>query len=178
MPKMRPVPIPTKENHILVRIWRWITYIRKWEIIEDWEYDLPDGDHTVIVPNGFVFDGASIPRPLWGLLSPTGLLLIPGLIHDYGYRYDYLWALNSSGEAYRYKKGAGQEFWDKLFNEVGLDVNGMAIIDRLAWAALALFGTWAWNSNRKRNAPELFPNRPIQKDAQPGDESTPMAAAG
>ena len=88
------------EKSIFLRIWRWITSIRKWKLTEDWEFKLPYDEPVIIIPKGFVFDGASIPRPLWGILSPTGLLLIPGLIHDFAYRYDYLWALDSEGRAY------------------------------------------------------------------------------
>jgi hypothetical protein len=43
---------------------------------------LKDGTE-IILPADFELDGASIPRIFWGILSPVGLLLIPGLIHDY-----------------------------------------------------------------------------------------------
>ncbi len=125
--------------------------------MENWEYPLPDGGPGIIIPKGFIFDGASIPRPLWGVLSPIGLLLIPGLIHDFGYRYDYLWARDADEILYKYGKGRGQHFWDTIFRSVGKEVNGMAVIDTIAWATLALAGWWAWNGNRKRNAPELIP---------------------
>ena len=44
---------------------------------------------TVIIPVGFVSDGASIPRFLWRLLDPpvTASTLRPSVIHDYLYRY-------------------------------------------------------------------------------------------
>ncbi len=162
MPKLIPVPIKTKHKNVWVRIWRWITSIRQWRLIEDWEYKLPDDDEPVIViPKDFIFDGASIPRPLWGVLSPTGLLLIPGLIHDFAYRYDYLWALDSTGSVYKYKHNSGQRFWDSMFKRVGVAVNGVALIDLLAHLALAGFGRWAWKSNRKRNDPEIRPNKPV-----------------
>jgi hypothetical protein len=165
MPKLIPVPIETKNKSIIIRIWRWITAIRKWELTEDWECVLPGDEPKIVIPKGFVFDGASIPRPLWGLLSPTGLLLIPGLVHDFGYRYDYLWALDSEGHVYKYKEKSGQWVWDSMFRKVGLEVNGMALIDTLAWLALALLGWRAWRSNRKRNAPEIFPDKTIKPAA-------------
>ena len=162
MPKLIPIPIKTRDLRLWVRIWRWITSIRKWELVDDWEYKLPGDEPVIVIPKGFVFDGASIPRPLWGVLAPTGLLLIPGLIHDFAYRYDYLWALDTEDQAYKYKENAGQQTWDSLFRRVGIQVNGIALIDTLAWAALALLGWWSWMSNRKRNAPEIRPNKPIQ----------------
>ena len=165
MPKLIPIPIETKGKSIFIRIWRWITSIRKWELTEDWEFKLPDDEPVVVIPKGFIFDGASIPRPLWGILSPTGLLMIPGLIHDFAYRYDYLWALDSEGRAYKYKEKSGQWAWDSMFRRVGLKVNALAFIDTLAWIVLAVLGWWSWMSNRKRNEPEIKPSRPIQPTA-------------
>lgn len=156
MPKLEPIAIKTRGERMLVRLWRWITTVRQWRLVEDWEYDLPDGPR-VVVPKGFRFDGASIPRPLWGLLSPTGLLLIPGLIHDFAYRYDYLWAVDSNGRVYKHNEKAGQDHWDDVFLAVGMKVNGMPIINALAWLALVTLGWWAWRTNRKRHEPEVFP---------------------
>lgn len=157
MPKMVPIAIETRGKPFRVQVWRWLTSIRKWELTENWEYPLTDHGPIIVVPKGFVFDGASIPRLFWGLLSPTGLLLIPGLIHDFGYRYDYLWALDSDGCLYKYKKVTGQFEWDALFRTVGKDVNGVAFVDTLAWLALLMFGCWAWRSNQKRNEPDIRP---------------------
>jgi len=109
MPKLIPLPIKTKDKNFFAQMLIWITEVRTWEIVEDWEYDLPDGK-KVVVPSGFVFDGASIPRPLWVILSPTGLLLIPGLIHDFGYRFDYIWIVGSDGYVYKDNEQFGQTF--------------------------------------------------------------------
>lgn len=162
MPQLIPIPIKTKDERVWVRIWRWITSIRKWELVDDWEYKLPGDQPVIVIPKGFVFDGASIPRPLWGVLSPTGLLLIPGLIHDFAYRYDYLWALDAQGRVYKYKENAGQWVWDSLFRRVGIEVNGIALIDTLAWAALVLLGWLSWMLNSRRKDPEIRPNKPIR----------------
>jgi hypothetical protein len=65
---------------------------------------------------GFQFDGASIPRVLWAFLNPIGLLLIPGLIHDYGYRHRQLWIIDEdSMEAVPYMEGEDKAQWDQLF---------------------------------------------------------------
>ena len=69
-----------------MRLLVWIFEVRKWELMENWYFTLND-DVQIVINKGFVFDGASIPRPLWAFLSPVGLLLIPGLIHDYGYKF-------------------------------------------------------------------------------------------
>ncbi len=150
MPILKPLPIPTKNRQFFIRIFLWIFYIRKWEVIEDWTYTLRDGT-KIIIEKGFIFDGASIPRPLWMLLSPTGLLFIPGLIHDYGYRHNKLLSSDKDGNINDYKNGAGKAYWDKIFFEISIDVNGMAFIDMLAWVALGLCGWYTWLKHRRKD---------------------------
>ncbi len=148
MPILKPISIPTKNRPMISRIFVWIFSIRKWEVVDDWQYELRDGTE-IMIPKGFVFDGASIPRFLWALLSPVGLLFIPGLIHDYGYKYDKLLFKDQNGNIADYKSGAGKAYWDKLFRQVGRDVNGMAFIDIMAWIALAIGGWIPWLKHRK-----------------------------
>ena len=38
------------------------------------------------VPAGFVFNGASVPRALWGLLDPAGEAFEAACVHDYLYQ--------------------------------------------------------------------------------------------
>ena len=152
MPILEPLPIRTKSvKNPFYRIYQWIFSIRQWRLTEDWHYTLRDGT-TIFIPAGFTFDGASIPRPLWMLLSPTGLLFIPGLIHDYGYKYNTLKSLDKQGNVIDYQRGAGKAYWDKLFRQIGIDVNGVVSIDVLAWLALALGGWFTWWMHRKNDA--------------------------
>ena len=152
MPILRPILIRTREVGYLKALWNWITKIRKWELIEQWQFELPDKT-SVVIPAGFKFDGASIPRPFWFILSPTGLLLIPGLIHDFGYDYDFLLKPKTEGTFPRYQQGAGQHYWDRLFREVAIAVNGFKIINWIAWVALWAFGWFAWRSRRNIPSP-------------------------
>ena len=147
MPQLRPIPIHTKnQKHWLLRVMVWIFEIRKWELMEDWHYQL-DKDVIIVVPKEFEFDGASIPRPLWALLSPVGLLMIPGLIHDYAYQHNELLQLDANGDKIPYKKGSGKDFWDDLFFKVSIEVNGLPVLSLIAWFALFVGGWKAWNKH-------------------------------
>ena len=152
MPILKPIPIRTREVGWIKATWRWITKIRKWELVDEWHHLLPDKTEIVIPPE-FVFDGASIPRPFWAILSPVGLLLLPGLVHDFGYRYDFLLRRNARGALVRYKEGEGRRFWDRLFREVGIQVNSFRVINWIAWLALWAFGCFAWSARRKNPSP-------------------------
>jgi hypothetical protein len=148
LPKLRPIRIITKSVPYLTALRRWITSIRKWEVLEEWSYELPDKS-TIYIPEGFVFDGASIPKVFWAILSPVGLLLTPGLIHDYAYENDMLKSYDSEGNPADYKSKAGRAYWDRLFRDVAIEVNGFKIINNIAWLALVLFGWIAWNAKRR-----------------------------
>lgn len=47
--------------------------------------NLPNHEHRIIVPAGFISDGASIPKSLWWLVGPpiASNHLIPSVVHDY-----------------------------------------------------------------------------------------------
>ena len=148
MPALKPVSIPTKNQKTPIhKLVVFIAEVRKWEVVENWHYKLND-DVELVVPKGFQFDGASIPRPFWAILSPTGLLLIPGLLHDYAYMYDQLWQVGPRGETIPYQKNAGKDSWDILFKNVGKEVNGFFLINAIAWLAVAIGGSEAWNKHR------------------------------
>jgi hypothetical protein len=145
---LRPIPIRTKSVPYIITLWRWITSIRKWEVLEEWSYVLPDKT-KIYIPEGFVFDGASIPRIFWAIFSPVGLLLTPGLIHDYAYKHNKLLTLDSEGIQTDYNNKAGRGYWDRLFRDVAIEVNGFKIINNIAWLALVLFGWIDWNDKRR-----------------------------
>ncbi|HCG7109443.1 DUF1353 domain-containing protein [Vibrio alginolyticus] len=157
MPVMAPVPIKTKGHLTHIQLWRWISFVRRWKLAENWYYEYQG--HRYVIPKGFEFDGASIPKPLWFLLSPTGLLLVPGLLHDFGYRYMYLWEVDSSSPTGFKKANQSRDRleWDDLFHSVSIEVNGMSIISGLALLALKVGGGCAWRKNRAKNSDDIYP---------------------
>ena len=146
MPHMKPIPIPTKGKGFWGGIKIWLFVTRKWEIVSDYHY-VVDGKELVI-PKGFIFDGASVPKFLHAWLSPMGVLLVGGLIHDYGYKYQTLLCKGK-------KKSIGtktQKELDIIFRDVNIIQNGFRLINYLAYYGLKLGGFAAWNKHRKVNA--------------------------
>ena len=157
MPSLKPVPIPTKkQKSLLHKLVVFVFNVRKWELAENWHYEI-DEETKLILPKGFRFDGASIPKPLWALLSPVGLLLIPGLLHDYGYTYNQIWKLGNDGCPVAYQKGAGKDYWDRLFKDVGNESNGLWLLNLIAWAAIRMGGRERWNEHRENELPPAMP---------------------
>jgi len=158
MPKLSPLAINIKQKKPLSRIWHWQGFVREWELLEDWHYQLPNNEPIIILPKGFTFDGVSVPRPFHWFLSPTGVLFIPGLVHDFAYRYDYLWAIDEKGEVYHYKKDAGRYHWDSMFRHLGLSLNGMHGLNSFARMVLFVLGGFSWKKNRENQAKDIEPN--------------------
>ena len=148
MPKMQPVPIATASKGFWGGILMWLLTVRKWQICEDFHYSLGEVDY--IIPNGFIFDGASVPKFLATFLSPVGVLLMGGLVHDYGYKHATL------------KKKDGttigpqdQKYMDTILRDVCIEVNGFKVLKYLAFWTLRLAGFVAWNGHKKRGTHEI-----------------------
>ena len=151
MPHMKPVPMETKSKGLFGGIWLWIATTRKWEIVKDWKFAITHEGNThptyYKIPKGFVFDGASVPKFARSWLSPMGVLLSGGLVHDWIYKYE---SLNLGGKKGHTAKMTQKEA-DALFRDICIDVNGFKVINYLAYYALRVGGFMAWNGHRKRN---------------------------
>ena len=79
-PHMKPIRIPTQEKGFWSAIFMWLLGVRRWEIVEDFFFEVKGVEY--VIPKGFTFDGASVPKFLATFLSPVGVLLIGGLVHD------------------------------------------------------------------------------------------------
>jgi hypothetical protein len=145
-PLMKPLRIATKGKGFFKMILMWLLGVRHWEIAKDFDYEL-NGEKFVI-PAGFKFDGASIPKFLHTFLSPVGVLLMGGLIHDYAYKYETLLKKNK-------KDTMGvitQKTADTIFRDINIQINGFYLMNRLAYYSLRLGGFMAWNKHRKVGA--------------------------
>lgn len=146
MPHMQPIPIPTAGKGFWGAIWMWFMGTRNWIVAKDFHYTLNGEDF--VIPKGFQFDGASIPKFLHTWLSPTGVLLMGGLVHDYGYKYATLLKKNKKDT----NGVLSQKDMDIIFRDINIEINGFHLLNYLAYWALRLGGFVAWNGHRKVNA--------------------------
>jgi hypothetical protein len=144
-PLMKPIRIATKGKGFWGALMLWVFGTRHWEVAKDFNYSI--NKQNFVIPKGFKFDGASVPKFLAQFLSPVGVLLIGGLIHDYGYKYETL--LLKNGKTIGIKS---QQWMDKTFRDINIEVNGFYFLNYLAYWALRIGGWVAWNKHRKVNA--------------------------
>lgn len=84
------------------------------------------------VPEGFIVNGASVPKFLRDIISPTGELFRASVPHDYFY---------SSKIVSRWKA-------DKIFRKIVLDDTGNHFLAWGAWAGVRCVGWRNWNKKR------------------------------
>lgn len=146
LPSLSPVPLFSVGASWWECIQSWPKR-RKWRLNKDYCLFIPGLNIWVKFPIGFVFDGASIPRTLSVFLSPTGILFISALVHDFGYRYNCL--LDVGGNVIM--KDIGKENLDIIFRDLAIFINRLKVLDNIAWLAVYLFGKTAWEKCRKKN---------------------------
>ena len=145
MPDLKPLPIKTKGKGFFKAIVMWLLGTRNWELTNDFNYVL--NGNKYVIPAGFKFDGASIPKFLRTFFSPVGVLLIGGLVHDYAYKYETLLRENKRDTLGK----ISQKRADEIFRDININVNGFYLMNYLAYWSLRLGGFVAWNGHRKRN---------------------------
>ena len=145
MPHLKPIPIKTKGKGFWKAIVMWLLSTRNWELVEDWKYNIDGKEY--IIPKGFQFDGASIPKFLRTFFSPVGVLLIGGLVHDYMYKYTHCKPVSAKGALLV----VDQKRADQIFRDINIVVNGFYTMNYLAYWSLRIGGFVAWNGHRKRD---------------------------
>lgn len=138
------------------------------ELVEDWIITLADG-LQIIIPKGFITDGASIPALFWWMISPFGPLLEGAILHDFGYQHGFLLSPFDLSQVYNIASmrlrannlaafgtmipvyvGKGQKFFDNLLRYVTIEANGATVQANLAYNVLKVFGHIAWDEYRKQ----------------------------
>ena len=146
LPQLQPIPIRTKGKGFWKGIVMWLLSTRNWKLIKPWRYNMNGIEY--IIPAGFEFDGASIPKFLRTFFSPVGVLLIGGLVHDYMYKYTACKPADPKGSLLL----VDQKKADQIFRDINIEINGFYLMNYLAYWSLRLGGFMAWNKHRKVNA--------------------------
>jgi hypothetical protein len=121
-------PLKSGEGQILVREFRWSERI--------------DGHNVmIVVPPGFIWDGASIPRWAWSLIgSPfTGEYQQASLVHDALYDLKSYWTDGQWAKPTR-------KFADNLFRTMMIDDGVEEDKAILMWKVVRLTGKYAWDT--------------------------------
>jgi len=127
-PHLRPIIVPT-DNGL-------------YKLYSDFEYTCPKYNVSVYVEAPFIFDGASIPKPLWSIIGSPFLprYIGPALVHDNLYRY----------ARDKYGKIVNRRLSDKVFAHA-LKLNEVRRKKRfILYYGLRNLGMFSWRKHRRR----------------------------
>ncbi|MDD3620701.1 MAG: DUF1353 domain-containing protein [Desulfobulbaceae bacterium] len=147
MPKYEPVPIPTRGLPGYKQFLVMITTTRKIRLTADYIIWVECLGQYVLIPAGFACDLASVPRLFWPLIPPDGIFMIPGIVHDFLYRFDCL--LDEERQVTQLDKGRHHADW--IFRELSVQVNDMPITGYLGHLFLASGSVFSWMKHRRNN---------------------------
>jgi hypothetical protein len=124
-----------------------------YELAVDWTYEWAhDGiRRRIVVPKGFQYDGASVPRLVWTLsgILPDGLIRAAALFHDWLYQHKGQLPERSYQEFYRgnwrdvgmvVSRGEADRLFARIMREAGVST----VKRRLAYLGVRACGWWAW----------------------------------
>ena len=118
-----------------------VTYIgpgNGWRLEQAYSYR--DGNNVITVPAEFEFDLASIPRPLWWLISPFDLSVAAPLLHDFLYQHEGDPPPGSIDPPRTYTRKEADQLFRRMMEEEG--VPGWR--RSLAYAGVRAFGWLGW----------------------------------
>lgn len=109
----------------------------EWTLVSPFHAEV--NGHTVVIPAGFRFDLASVPRILWWLVAPFHLSIAAPLVHDWLYRRGG-WLIPGGARVARSDA-------DRVFRDLMRQYGVNPVVAFLAWVVVRVFGWVAWRRN-------------------------------
>ena len=131
---------------------------RHYKLVEDYTYGWTHRGtpYRILVPAGFIYDGASVPRPLWSVfgLRPDGLIRSAALVHDWIYRFagelpEGCFQRHVDGVWRDVERGWLRYDTDRLFGRMMRETGLSQFRRRAAFLAVHWFGRRSWGSMQK-----------------------------
>lgn len=144
LPRVEPLPLVDPESSWLRRVWTWATKNPEYLIIYDYFTHVPYQEgFWAFVPENFVLDFASVPRPLTSLFAPTGIWAYPAVPHDFGYRFGGLIISLAPNQPYSFVDFTRKEI-DAIFNLMADKANRLNVLNTVGSATLRVTGSIAY----------------------------------
>lgn len=132
------------------KLFKFFTYKRWFEIRKEYVLWVPLLESYIFIPEGFLYDLASVPKLLNGIFNSNGMLLLGALPHDFGYRYECLILVNEmTGEIYT--RPFTKSELDGIFESLCAWESKFLKASKLARITLGVAGSIGWKENRKAN---------------------------
>ena len=126
---------------------------KEWVLQDDYF----DSVLKILIPAGFRYDGASVPRPLWAIIDPLDLSEAAPLVHDYLYRNAgldvpvYVLAPDSKTVIPCSEMWFSKEFADDMFRDIMNRWGVEPWKEAAAYHGVDKFAGFAWRKHLRKN---------------------------
>ena len=118
----------------------------KYRLEEQYQLNF-DGYSRIVVPKGFVYDGASVPTGFYWILKRDGLCRAAALIHDFIYKHKGMNCVQTLNRKRNFVyKEVDRKFADDLFYDLLLLAGVKKWKAKTAYRAVRMFGWYSWNA--------------------------------
>jgi hypothetical protein len=124
-------------------------------------YRLVYGDLTLLVPDGFRFDLASIPKLAWWIIDPFQATVVAALAHDILYHYGGRLPPEMLYPYQEFTRSAADRMFLELMKREGVN----RVRRKLAYKAVVAFGEHAWGTRTLGQGRSHFDGRNIYRGA-------------
>lgn len=127
---------------------------KEWVLQDDYF----DSVLKILIPSGFRYDGASVPRFLWAIIDPLDLSEAAPLVHDYLYRNAgldvpvYVLAADSKTVIPCSEMRFSKEFADDMFRDIMNRWDVTPWKEHAAFYGVKYFAGFAWREHLRKNA--------------------------
>lgn len=125
-----------------------------WKLTRNFAWRFRDGI-VVVVPEGFVSDKHSVPRPLWSLVPPDQYARA-AIYHDWAYYRNGIVKVYRDGDRPEIQSHSRKEC-DERYREMLADRGAGWTRRNVMYAGVRLWGWNAWRKHRKANEKGLRP---------------------
>jgi hypothetical protein len=138
LPCVEPLPLINPNDSWIKRVF---SLVKRTEFIitQDYVTHLPHIEAWCFIPQNFVYDFASVPRPFTLLFQPSGPWAYPAGPHDFGYRFGGLILSTGPGQPYQFVELDRSEI-DLIFLFAADKANNLPRLNRVGYNALRLLG--------------------------------------
>jgi hypothetical protein len=117
--------------------------------------DYYDSELKILIPAGFTYDGASVPRFLWAVIDPLDLSEAAALVHDYLYHNAGLlvpvYVLVNDKPERCGEMVFCKRFTDICFQNIMVKWHVKKWREKAAYNAVDLFAGFAWRKHLRNN---------------------------
>lgn len=163
-PDISPIRKNLNDESPLKRFFQWRTGRRHFRFNKEWIVWVEYLQIWVKIPEGFVFDGASVPKAFHSFINSIDAMFYGSILHDFIYRTDQLIFCDDDhfGD-WILLEDIGKVKADNILFQFSKQMEGIVLPNAVGYGVLAVLGWIAWGKARYKDL-HLVTSNPIPEN--------------